>query len=65
MNTDQRGSEKLKISCTGLSPLSQRQLEQIERAALPTGCQYYKVFPHGLPSPEPVFDSPPVSRIDA
>ncbi len=56
MNTEKRGSEKLMDTCCGMTALSLAELEQVAGAAsLPyvSGTySYWKVFPHGKPSPE-------------
>ena len=56
MNTEKRGSEKLMSTCSGMTTLSQEELEKVAGAAsLPyvSGSYgFWKVFPHGEPSPE-------------
>ena len=48
MNQEQRGSEKLMASCTGVTALSQAEIEQV--AGGEGGI--WKVFPHGMPGIE-------------
>ena len=79
MNTEKRGSEKLMDSCSGMTALSQEELEKVAGAAsLPyiSGTySYWKVFPHGKRWPELfeqtavqqsilIEDSRPVSSFD-
>ena len=60
MNSEKRGSEKLMNGCTGLSTLSQQELEQVAGgaylSAFPvvniTPTRIYKVFPYGIIDPE-------------
>ena len=56
MNTEKRGSEKLMGTCSGMTALSQEELEKVAGAAsLPyiSGTySFWKSFPHGKPWPE-------------
>ncbi len=67
MNTDKRGSEKLMDTCSGMTSLSQAELEKVAgAAALPyiSGTySYWKVFPHGKPWPE-LFQQTELQGID-
>ena len=56
MSTDRRGSEKLMSTCSGMTALSQEELEQVAGAAASSyiggSYSFWKVFPHGQPWPE-------------
>ena len=66
MNMEKRGSEKLMDTCSGMIALSQEEMEKVAGAAsLPyiSGTySYWKVFPHGKPSPE-LFEQIAVKQI--
>ncbi|MCB1789827.1 MAG: bacteriocin [Gammaproteobacteria bacterium] len=50
MQNEQRGSEKLMQGCTGITTLSEEELQQVAGGAL--SVEYWKVFPHGIVWPE-------------
>lgn len=50
MTDKQRGSDQLKMQCTGeLQTLTREEIEQVAGGA---GFSYYTVFPKGIPWPE-------------
>ena len=48
MNKEQRGSEKLMASCSGVTGLSPAEVEQVAGGMSIT----WQAFPHGVPWPE-------------
>ncbi len=50
MSKEIRGSEKLKASCSSMTPLTEDELESVVGGAL--GSFVYRPFPRGIPWPE-------------
>ena len=60
MSNEIRGSEKLKMSCTGLTPLDEQELNQVV-GGYSAAQGYWRVFPLGVPWPD-IFRGNPIDE---